>query len=378
MPTLLPAEGLDGLAAEIIRFLDARGSAAGLRTALNEIEGYPEGLPWSQVIVRELTGGGAPEVIVAVEIPVYPMIGGVMVFACHSGGHRLAYLGELPIDSGLEIANVDDMTGDGLAEVVYSAVTGVGSGGLTTSFVIVGWTGSVFAQLLDERPIEAFNLAEAWIVDTDGSGTLELLLTGNVCACYPFEGPQRTRTDYWAWDGQKFERARWAYTAPEYRFQAVQDGDDATLFGDYDAALAFYQQAIYDPDLKGWSPAEPGAGMGETPLPPPDPAEWARLGAYARYRIMLLHASRGYLDAAQIVFEELQARFPMPRPGHPYAELAAAFWEEFSVGQDLTAACGRAVAYAEEHRAEILAPLGSEFYGVLNRSYAPEDVCPLG
>jgi hypothetical protein len=92
----------------------------------------------------------------------------------------------------------------------------------------------------------------------------------------------------------------------------------------------------------------------------------------------LLHAARGDLDAGKTVYDTLQFRFPSTRSGHPYAELATAFWEEFSGDQDLAAACNRASAYAEEHAEQILTPLGSEFYGVLNRNYVPEDVCPFG
>ena len=366
-----------GLANETISFLDARGSAAGLRSALDEIEGYPEGRLWTQVLVRELTGGGPPEVIVSAELPVYPPIGGVLIFACHSGTYRLIHRDQLPTWGGLYLLTVADMTANGLPEVVYSAVTSSGSGGLGTTFVILEWNGVGFSSLLDEGWIEMLNVNDAWVVDTDGSGTLELVLIGGVCACRPWDGPQRIRTEYWAWNGLQFTLSRWEYTAPEYRFQAVQDGDDATLFGEFDAALAYYQQAIYDVDLKGWNLGEEGAGSSGTPTAVPEPSEWSRLEAYARYRIMLLHAALGYQEAAETVYDTLQVRFPSSRAGHPYAQLATVFWEEYSGSQDQATACNRASAYAEEHTAEILVPLGSDSYGVLNRDYAPEDVCPL-
>jgi hypothetical protein len=382
---------MQGLAAESLRFLNARGSAAGLRTALDEVEGYPEERLRTQVLVRELTGGGPPEVILTAELALYPGRGGVLVFACNAGMYQLISQHTLLTEGPLDILSVGDMTANGLPEVVYSAVTSAGSGGLGSALVILEWNGSGFSSHLngdrieglsfpyvdDEGVLDVFNLNDAWIVDTDGSGTLELVVVGGTCACRLDEGPQRVRTEYWAWNGQQFALSRWEYRAPEYRFQAVQDGDDATRFGDFEAALAFYQQAIYDVDLKGWAPAEPGAGSFGVPLPEPDPSEWPRLEAYARYRILLLHAVQGYLDAAQIVYDTLQARFPSPRAGHPYAQLAAEFWEEFSVSQDLTAACQRASAYAEAEAAQILEPLGAGFYGVLNRSYQGEDVCPF-
>lgn len=365
------------MAAEILNFLNARGSAAGLRSALDEIEDYPDGHLWPQVHVRELTGGGSPEVIVSVSFPILPSFGGVLIFTCHAGAFQLGYAGQLRASGSLTVDNVVDMTADGMPEVVYSAVTSSGSGGLGWSYVIVGWDGAGFANLTERGELEIFNVDEAWVVDTDGDGTRELVLAGWTCACYLFEGPQRQRTDYWAWDGEYFRLSRWENAEPEYRFQAVQDGDDASRLGDFDTALAFYQQAIFDADLKGWSPAEPGAGIFGTPLPPADPTEWARLEAYARYRIMLLHAARGHFDAASTVYETLQARFPDPRSGSAFAELASMFWEEYLTSQDLEAGCSAAIQHAERNQAEILVPLGSDFYGVLNRDYKAEDVCPF-
>ena len=92
---------------------------------------------------------------------------------------------------------------------------------------------------------------------------------------------------------------------------------------------------------------------------------------------MLLHVVQGNLHEAQVVYDTLQSKFPKNTIGHPYAELAAIFWEEYQANQNVAAACGNAVDYASAHKDEILTLLGSSFYGFRNRDYAPEDICPF-
>jgi hypothetical protein len=177
---------------------------------------------------------------------------------------------------------------------------------------------------------------------------------------------------------------------PEFRIQAIQDGDDLIRLDEYDLALARYQDAIFNADLQAWSPdrwwpdgwyqgaidsftgdEEPGR------MPTPDPDERPRLEAYARYRVVLLHAVRADTYSAQIAYEEFLERVT-PGPGLAFADLATAFWEAYSVDHQVTAGCSAAVEFARTHAAEILAPLGAGYYGWANRNCEPDDVCPFG
>jgi hypothetical protein len=151
------------------------------------------------------------------------------------------------------------------------------------------------------------------------------------------------------------------------------------LFGDYEAALAFYQQAVFDEELIGWSQGRlwPDREYGGNPTPTPDPEERPRINAYGRYRIMLLHAVQGFQSPAQVVLDTLQEKFPAGTVGHPYAELAAVFWMEYSGSGDVGLACDKSIAYAADHPRETLVFLGRSFYGSGQREYAPEDICPF-
>ena len=122
-----------------------------------------------------------------------------------------------------------------------------------------------------------------------------MVLTNGLGEAYPELGPQRARTDFWEWNGEGFVLARWEYTRPVFRIHAIWDGDDATWFGEYDRALAFYQDAVFNEQLVGWSLGRlwPDSFYGGQPTPPPDPAERDRLNAYGRYRIVLLQAVQG-------------------------------------------------------------------------------------
>jgi hypothetical protein len=175
-----------------------------------------------------------------------------------------------------------------------------------------------------------------------------------------------------AWNGAQYIAIDFIIPPPVYRFHAVQDGDDASYFGQYDRALAFYQQAIFDEALEWWSLARyeyeaarhcGGGYLTLPPLPSPDADERPRLEAYSRYRILLLHTVRGYMPEAKVVYDTLQRKFPAERAGHVYAEMASVFWNDYNVSHSIRTACSRAIAYANDHSAAILNPLGAQFYG---------------
>ena len=112
------------------------------------------------------------------------------------------------------------------------------------------------------------------------------------------------------------------------------------------------------------------------PTPIPDPGEHPRLAAYAYYRMIVLHIHLGETEAATIQYATLQDKFPAASPGHPYAEMASAFWDAYQSSQNMTSACGAAIQYAVAHP-DILTVLGSDYHGAQSHTYVPEDVCPF-
>jgi hypothetical protein len=322
--------------------------------------------------------------------------GFVFVFTCNEGQYQTIFAGDtccqfIPDQEEDEgIRTIIDMNQDGIDEILLSYIGNIGNHwNLYRSFQILSWNGNQFVDLIPEAEFttgisthvaDVYN-GEGDIEDTNGDGYLELVLSNGIEHYYVDGGPQRVRTDVWAWNGMAFTLERWEYTPPEYRIHAVWDGDAASLFGDYDAALVFYQQAIFDEQLLGWSQGQSWQPVSAdwfwqdyTP-PPPDPEERPRLEAYARYRIMLLHVIREYMTEAKIVYDTLQEKFPSGSVGHPYAQLATIFWDEYNQANDVATACDAAVVFAADHEDEILRLLGFTFYNLGN--YEPTDICPF-
>lgn len=281
------------------------------------------------------------------------------------------------------IYKIKDINRNGIPEVIFLA------GDLRHRFYTFNeWDGSEF-RVLNEA---CYHLMGDSSIDIPNNGqSIELILKQNIpiWSEYSMGLPWRKETRTCTWNGTSFILTHTQLAPPDYRFQAVQDGDRATLAGEYDKALGFYQQVIFDDKLDWWSLdrriAEGNAVKDLNPTPDPamqDAAEYPNLAAYARFRIMLLHIKQGFLPEAKTVYDALLQKFPVGQPGHAYTEMATAFMDEYTASQSLTQACDRTIAYAEAHPTEILAYLGNgdyseSFYGEQSLEYIPKSVCPF-
>ena len=390
-------------AVQILDYLNTHGSANDLESALNKLTGFKDETAWwasAEVVTEDVTGDTSPEIIVDlvfdVEGEYSPLFVNLYIFSCHEGQYEARYKlmdlgakfsGPDPKE-GTGIRAIQDMNLDGIPEIVFSYLY-VHHGVATIwpeldyarFFYIIQWDRNDFVNMIqdEESPFTSVLNGDGSIRDTDRDGTLELVLShgasreqGLTPILY------RPRTETFSWNSMTFSVTCNQASAPIYRYHAVEDGDDATLCGDYDKALASYQRAIFDEQLLGWKEIlfyDPPIFI-ETE-PEPDPNERPRLSAYARYRIMLLHLSQGYLEAAEIVYDTLQEKFPGGTVGHPYAELASVFWSEYQESQTMSTACAQAIDFASAHREDILTPMSSEYYYYAVRHNQPEDICPF-
>ncbi len=344
----------------------------------------------------DLTGDGIPEISVNSTLK-YDVIGCI-------GGEYVVLLTftDFPRPAFPEVYEIKDMNLNGILDVVFFTPVTCGFHACYQTSVLE-WhpTGFKFISKSSWQFHSTFlSMAGPYkleIKDIDSNGTFELILDGGI----PFwddyrDGlPWRVQTDTYMWDGEAYSLYRTELGPPEHRFQAIQDGDEAMRWNEYDKALAFYQQAIFDEKLKAWSLEQREYEWAiwdarfdpETPTPAPtpalDPAEYPNLAAYARYRIMLLHLQHGYESDAKIVYDTLQQKFPDGQAGHTYAELAATFWSDYQTNHDLKQACTKAIEFAASHKVAVLAYLGNiagggyEYYyhGWQSHDYAPEDIC---
>lgn len=287
------------------------------------------------------------------------------------------------------IVLVKDGNRNGLPEIILN-------GGYATQgwheYQIIEWDGQQFSKLAlpyyphpDERAIPVKVGSSIGYRDLNHDGILEIVVQTGIPTweIYTSGLPWRNETLYFKWDGRHYIRYASEFASPIYRFQAVQDADQFVLLGEYDRALDLYQQAIFSDTLEWWSPERRAFEQDHYYNPdtkPPSPfsnsSEYPQLAAYARYRIIVLHLLQGHTSAAQIVYDTLQEKFPAGNAGHPYAEMAAAFWASYQTTPQIASACAHAIAYAGQHP-EILIPLGSDYHGDQSRQYKPEDVCPF-
>lgn len=346
---------------------------------------------WGQSI--DLTGDGLNEVV-------FKSLFAYDVFGYKDGQYE--DLLEFTGDFAVYLEGTPDLNKNGIPEIILFNVVHYGY----VDVSIFEWDGSRFRSLIDmgrDRPSDppidwvAFNNEDYKLIDTNQDGLKEIVITHDihqqargVLGGYDIalQRPLRNQTIILGWNGKNFVNIKQGTNAPpEYRFQAVQDGDERVHYGNYTTALSFYQAAIFDDRLEWWSSErreyellvlgsqyEPTPTIFPTPIP--DNTEYPRLAAYAYYRIMLLHFAQGHASDAGTVYKTLEQKFSNNQYGRPYYEMANTFWDAYQSTHKMYDGCAAAIQYATNHPA-ILVPLGSDYHGGYSHTYIPADVCPF-
>jgi len=281
---------------------------------------------------------------------------------------------------------VQDLNLNNVPEVIFMQLNGI-----SLYIHTFEWNGQTFQDLSPN--VTTGNIIT--IEDVDHNGTKEILGTGIISLSgfygYPYFGssdfniPQlRSMTYAYSWNGTNFVFSSEKFEPPQYRFQAVQDGDYAVRLEEYAQALSLYQDAVFNEKLESWSTAQYeylqtkyyNSNATLPPLPIEDTTEYPRFAAYAYYRIMLLHLVQGNQSDAGTVYNTLQEKFGNDQYSRAYVEMAIAFWNACQSAHKMYDGCAAAIQYAVEHP-EILIPLGSDYHGAQSHIYKPEDVCPF-
>jgi hypothetical protein len=372
--------------ATILDFLNASGSP---KAVLNTFFPNTLDLHLQNYSYQDLTGDGVPEFAITYD-------GNLYIFACRLGKYKTTLKISNIVGLGLYdifIDTIRDLNLDGIPEIILSTTT---CNGPCVEVRIYEWDGNQYNSLIrikdHEDGVDYARILNGSISikDQDGNKFPELILDGGIptqLAELVNGFPFRKETQVLSWNGKFFVETSREYSPPQYRFQAVQDGDRASLSGDYDKAADYYQQAIFSDKLDWWS-----ADLKEfiieteylfspeenpTPIPPSsDPNEYYNLAAYSRYCLMLLHILRGWLPEAQVVYNTLQEKFPDGQAGHFFAELATAFWDNYQLSNNIGESCGKAIEFASSNL-DILVYLGSYDHGWQSLIYEPEDICPF-
>ncbi len=362
---------------DLLAYLNDGGSISALQRALASQDPEPEPLLW-QIVSQDVTADGIPEIFVAVTKSYHVDGDGeshlfaftcarrqyqsVLLFRRAGAGYRRIGLYS---GGGARILMLRDLNGTGVPEVFFG-VTWPGY----TEVYLLEWDGRQFASLIeygDPIMLEKYYWLEVShgqleVIDTDGDGIFEVVLTYLLPDDEPENTTRRAQTITWAWNGALYSITSAEHTPPRYRFQAIYDGDLAFEQGFYEEAIGFYTQVITDATLLGWD-SEYDVYSAE--LPEPDPQEWPRLTAYAYYRMMLAYARLGNGPEAQRMYGILLSEFPEGAIGRTYADLAESFWQAYTARgrQDVVAGCAAVLALAAADEQALLTPLRSTHNG---------------
>jgi len=367
---------------------------------------------------EDLTGDGIPEIILKDWVE-------LNIFGCREGKYRTLLTIETnePTFShtGASLLDAQDLNRDGIPELLIMQ----GSCGtcVADDYRLLEWDGTTFSSILgndgyrspygniirgvvfpevlfvDGFPYTDPTIHPTILRDIDQNGIKELIFSGGIPSSYNsrYHCPWRVESVTLSWNGSLYVVTNWTPDAPQFRFQAVQDGDVYTSVGKYDLALESYQQAIFSDKLDSWSSErqqyerdllsvyDPSQA---TPVKPgPDPVEYNMLAAYSRFKIMLLHVIQGHMPEARTVYDTLLSKFPPGTEGSIYSELAQIFWNEYQVSNDAGSACSKVVQKVNKDKTIYLGYLGNisnesghlatDDHGWWSLRYTPMDICPF-
>jgi hypothetical protein len=338
-----------------------------------------------------LTNDGAPEFAIRVRGPVDY----INVYSCDHGTYTILF--ERPIFYGTAHVTIQELNRNGIQELVLS----FNSCEWCRAVSVFEWDGEEFKSLVQDWYIDPFDeelvsqdftelpgYASVSLKDIDSNGTFEILLQGGkpsyLAGMSGREGPYREQTIVFMWNGEHYVWYSRRFDPADFRFQTLQDADEASQRGEWDVAQALYQEVIYSDELASWKREvwdaliEENEGTFSPPNPgdmPFNPVEYDQLSAYARFRILLLHLLRGWNDDAETVFENLEMTYDVDSAGYPYVEMAEVFWSIYTTSVDIGEGCSAAIEFIQRSP-ELLLPLGSSDHGLFTIQYEAYMMCP--
>jgi hypothetical protein len=296
-------------------------------------------------VLDPLSGVSVPSFLVAILDPV----GTGYVAAFQSSIYPLPADAE---EGFSPILDAGDLNGDGSGEFAFTSQFCGEAACLDLAYLLEG-TAEGYEAI---GPIDGIGIAEGRFefVDEDGNGSKELLATGGAIAM-PESGPQRPRTEVWAWDGSAYTLAETRSGVSSYLYHGILDADALLQAGDYAGAVAAYDAARGNGDLLLWKS---------------DAGEREELRAYALFRTALAHLlGDGDGAAANAALDEARSL-----AGTLHQQLAAAFQAGYAAKGEISAGCA-----AVQDDVRLNEPEYADFwdFGTANPQFDPQAVCPF-
>lgn len=371
-PTVVPAqvavpEQPDDFAAYpqvIADYLTAAGAAAlgppCLEDLLREWD-MPETADTSRCLLASTDSDPADEVVVVLTaLPPeggLQMLSNIVVFDESDSRYDVAFESaaayEEPDEMMFETASLlaaSDINADGLGELVYVTSSCGAHTCFDTVHILTG-TPDGYQSLSPDEISMAF--PDISLTDRDGDGDQELVMHGGTIGSVG-AGPQRTRTEVYAWDGDHYALAETTYDPTNFLYLRLRDADDEFAAGRYLKAADLYRDALDDTTLDLWNPDER-----------------AELDPYALFRIGLSLLAAGEPPAdALAALDAAVAGYP----GTYHGALAETFRDSYLARGDIPAACQAARDYAAANL-DVFTAIWD--YGYANPAFDLVLLCPL-
>ncbi len=261
---------------------------------------------------------------------------------------------------GRGVFNIDDRTGDQVAEVTF----------LTNTCTVSSCSARVRVETWDGTAWRDVGPADGGMTNVDrltfeGAGATSVLTMHGGVVTAPGAGPARAKTVVYTFDGKRYQVASVTADVAVYLYHAIVDADAKFDAGDFAGAITAYQGAIADKSLKDWK-----AEQGEKPGRP-------TLESYALFRIALATAASGLNPNAA-----LDAVITFTKDGDGvFGHIADEFRRGFASQGTTTAGCGEVTKYLQLVTADGDNPAYIRdvfYYGFANQPQKTfSDICPL-
>jgi hypothetical protein len=263
---------------------------------------------------------------------------------------------------GNVIVDMGDLNGDGGGELAY-AMQWCGAHTCGVNLHIVSGSAAGYAELtpptrdptggiLMETPIRVE------FRDDDADGVMELVLAGGHINSAG-AGPQRTRTETYAWDGRLYSLRERVLGRSSLRYHWVIDADSLFRKADFAGAAEKYHIAATNPSF--------GPPRGPDELKDNEATE---LSAYALFRAALARLAVGGPDEAALGYLAEARALDAPLHG----PIVAAFADAYLSQEDLSGACA-AVNEVVQAKSDALKEFW--YYGYANPPFDPAAMCPF-
>jgi hypothetical protein len=356
----LPATSFEEYPNAFLLFLNTGGAPSALQANMENLSIANSD---SSVSVADLTGDKKNDVVVSFLEPdpqTVPPPGALLVYICRGDQYTLAHI-ELSDNflSAPRILRLQDLNADGSADLLFSSTT-CGAHTCFESTQILAWNGVDFEPRLDGGT-DDLPSPDLQITDYDRDGVYDIEMTAGGFSSVG-AGPQRSLTRIWEYNPGSglWEPSQQILGTSDYRIHILHDADAASRNGEYQVALVLYDQVINNPDLLDWMEKE---------------EEKLNIGAYARYKLVVVYALQGNLERAQSFLDEIDSVYSVNIPQRVYIDMAIEFLIAYEQGGQ-EAGCLAAHQFAALNAGQVLSPLGSLTFGYANPDYTPLDVCP--